>query len=107
MAAAKKLRWVHSTAAAIHQLLSPELVAGDIVLTNATQVHGVGGSIGPDLTEEGAIHRQPEWLNRHFLDPNSLTPSSPMPNFHFTDEQARDSRRWTIRSLVEAARTAN
>jgi phosphoglycerate dehydrogenase-like enzyme len=40
VAAAKKLRWVHSTAAAIHQLLSPELVAGDIVLTNSTQVHG-------------------------------------------------------------------
>jgi phosphoglycerate dehydrogenase-like enzyme len=40
VAAAKKLRWVHSTAAAIHQLLSPELVAGDIALTNSTQVHG-------------------------------------------------------------------
>ena len=40
MAAAKKLRWVHSTAAAVHQLLSPELVASDVVLTNSTQVHG-------------------------------------------------------------------
>jgi phosphoglycerate dehydrogenase-like enzyme len=40
VAAAKKLRWVHSTAAAVHQLLSPELVAGDIVLSNSTQVHG-------------------------------------------------------------------
>jgi phosphoglycerate dehydrogenase-like enzyme len=40
VAAAKKLRWVHSTAAAVHQLLSPELVAGEIVLTNSTQVHG-------------------------------------------------------------------
>jgi phosphoglycerate dehydrogenase-like enzyme len=40
VAAAKKLRWVHSTAAAVHQLLSPELVAGDLVLTNSTQVHG-------------------------------------------------------------------
>lgn len=40
VAAAKRLRWVHSTAAAVHQLLSPELLAGDVVLTNATQVHG-------------------------------------------------------------------
>ena len=40
VAAAKQLRWVHSTAAAIHQLLSPELVASQIVLTNSTQVHG-------------------------------------------------------------------
>jgi phosphoglycerate dehydrogenase-like enzyme len=36
----KQLRWVHSTAAAIHQLLSPALVASDIVLTNSAQVHG-------------------------------------------------------------------
>ena len=40
VAAAKKLRWVHSTAAAVHQLLLPELVASDVVLTNSTQVHG-------------------------------------------------------------------
>jgi len=38
--AAKKLRWIHSTAAAVHQLMSPELRAGDIVVTNASSVHG-------------------------------------------------------------------
>ncbi len=53
------------------------------------KLDGVGGSIGPDLTEEGANHRQPEWLQRHFLAPNSVSPNSPMPNYHFTDEQAR------------------
>ena len=53
------------------------------------KLNGVGGSIGPDLTEEGANHRQPDWLKRHFLEPNALSPSSPMPNFHFTSEQAR------------------
>ena len=37
---AKKLRWIHSTAAAVHQLMTPELVASDIVLTNARDVHG-------------------------------------------------------------------
>ncbi|MGH9492202.1 MAG: D-2-hydroxyacid dehydrogenase [Terriglobales bacterium] len=40
VAAAKKLRWVHSTAAAVHQLLLPELVASDVVLTNSSEVHG-------------------------------------------------------------------
>ena len=40
VAAAKKLRWIHSTAAAVHQLLLPELVASDVLLTNSTQVHG-------------------------------------------------------------------
>jgi phosphoglycerate dehydrogenase-like enzyme len=38
--AAKKLRWIHSTAAAVHQLMSPELRARDIIVTNARFVHG-------------------------------------------------------------------
>jgi phosphoglycerate dehydrogenase-like enzyme len=37
---ASKLRWLHSPAAAIHQLLFPEFVASDVVLTNAREVHG-------------------------------------------------------------------
>lgn len=37
---AKKLRWIHSPAAAVHQLIFPELVHSDIVLTNAREVHG-------------------------------------------------------------------
>jgi mono/diheme cytochrome c family protein len=49
----------------------------------------VGGSIGPELTEEGAVRRYPQWLERHFLEPNAVSPSSAMPNFHFTREQAR------------------
>src|SRR5271165_3892781 len=40
IAAAKKLRWIHSPAAAVHQLMFPELVKSDIVLTNAREVHG-------------------------------------------------------------------
>ena len=53
------------------------------------KLNGVGGSIGPDLTEEGASRRFPEWLERHFLTPSAVSPSSPMPNFNFTKEQAR------------------
>jgi len=40
IAAAKQLRWIHSPAAAVHQLIFPELVNSDIVLTNAREVHG-------------------------------------------------------------------
>lgn len=40
IAAAKKLRWIHSPAAAVHQLMFPELVNSDIILTNAREVHG-------------------------------------------------------------------
>jgi phosphoglycerate dehydrogenase-like enzyme len=38
-AKATKLRWIHSTAAAVHQLMSPELKASSVVLTNASRVH--------------------------------------------------------------------
>lgn len=37
---AKKLKWIHSPAAAVNQLLSPELVKSEIVVTNSTGVHG-------------------------------------------------------------------
>jgi phosphoglycerate dehydrogenase-like enzyme len=38
--AANKLRWIHSTAAAVHQMMTPELRATRIVVTNARDVHG-------------------------------------------------------------------
>jgi phosphoglycerate dehydrogenase-like enzyme len=38
--AAHRLRWIHSTAAAVHQLMFPELVASDVVVTNSREVHG-------------------------------------------------------------------
>lgn len=38
--AARKLRWIHSTAAAVHAVLIPEVVDSEIVVTNARNVHG-------------------------------------------------------------------
>jgi phosphoglycerate dehydrogenase-like enzyme len=40
LALAKKLRWIHSPAAAVHALMSPELAASPVVVTNARDVHG-------------------------------------------------------------------
>ena len=40
LAQAKKLRWIHSTAAAVHQLMIPELRDTSIVVTNARDTHG-------------------------------------------------------------------
>jgi D-2-hydroxyacid dehydrogenase (NADP+) len=40
LAIARKLRWIHSPAAAVHALLIPELVASNIILTNGRDVHG-------------------------------------------------------------------
>lgn len=38
--AAKKLRWIHSPAAAVHTLIFPELINSNIQITNAREVHG-------------------------------------------------------------------
>lgn len=38
--AATKLRWIHSPAAAVHQLMFPELIQSNVLLTNSTGIHG-------------------------------------------------------------------
>ncbi len=38
--AAKNLRWIHSPASAVHQLIFPELVSSDVILTNGRDVNG-------------------------------------------------------------------
>jgi len=39
-ALAKKLRWIHTPTAAVHQFLFAELVNSEVVLTNSSEVHG-------------------------------------------------------------------
>ncbi len=72
----------------------PELTAGRHLFETqgcrgCHKLNGVGGSIGPDLTGEGANHRSPDWLEKHFLAPAVVSAGSAMPNFHFTREQAK------------------
>jgi len=40
LALTRNLHWVHAPSAAVHQLLSPELVNSDVVVTNSREVHG-------------------------------------------------------------------
>ncbi len=40
VAAAPKLKWIHSPAAAVHLLMIPEIVDSDIIVTSARGVHG-------------------------------------------------------------------
>jgi phosphoglycerate dehydrogenase-like enzyme len=37
---AKSLRWIHAPSAAVHQMLFPELIGSDVILTNSREVHG-------------------------------------------------------------------
>jgi phosphoglycerate dehydrogenase-like enzyme len=39
-ATARSLRWIHAPTAAVHQLLFPEIVNSDVVVTNSREVHG-------------------------------------------------------------------
>lgn len=39
-AEARKLKWIHSPAAAVHQLMFPELVESNVIVTNSGGVHG-------------------------------------------------------------------
>jgi len=44
------------------------------------KIAGVGGNIGPDLTNEGNIlSHDAEWHRKHFKNPSSVTPGSIMP----------------------------
>ena len=38
--AARNLRWIHATTAAVHQLMFPELVESNVRVTNSTEIHG-------------------------------------------------------------------
>jgi mono/diheme cytochrome c family protein len=72
----------------------PELTAGRHLFETqgcrgCHKLNGVGGSIGPDLTEEGANHRSSDWLEKHFLAPAAVSTGSAMPNYHFTQDQAK------------------
>jgi mono/diheme cytochrome c family protein len=51
-------------------------------------VDGKGGTIGPTLNDVG-LRRTPDWIIRHFRDPQGVTPGSVMPRFGFTDVEAR------------------
>lgn len=39
-AAGARLKWIHSPAAAVHQLMFPELLRSEVIVTNSSSVHG-------------------------------------------------------------------
>jgi len=51
-------------------------------------VAGKGGTIGPALDNVG-LRRTPEWMMQHFREPKAVTPGTVMPQFGFTEEEAR------------------
>lgn len=46
---------------------------------NCHMIKGIGGNVGPNLTDEGAKNKGVDWHVKHLLDPQSTTPGSGMP----------------------------
>jgi menaquinol-cytochrome c reductase cytochrome b/c subunit len=75
------------------QSLSPQAEEGALLFAQSGCLschlfEGTGGTVGPNLTEEGTRGRGKEWQIEHLMDPQSKTPGSTMPAFtDFTDEQ--------------------
>jgi phosphoglycerate dehydrogenase-like enzyme len=40
LAHARRLKYIHTTTAAVHQLMFPELIASDVRITNSAEIHG-------------------------------------------------------------------
>ena len=53
------------------------------------KIEGVGGKIGPDLSDEGDKGRSEEWLIKYFKDPKSSMPEAKMRPVKGTDEELK------------------
>lgn len=47
------------------------------------RIRGKGGTMGPDLSEEGLVGHSEGWLDTQFINSKANFPNSPMPNFTF------------------------
>lgn len=53
------------------------------------KIEGVGGKMGPDLSDEGNKGRNEEWLVKFFKDPKSVSPEAKMRPVKATDEELK------------------
>jgi len=92
----------------------PTLLRGKLILRRegclgCHRVRGKGGSVGPDLTNEGSKNLRAfdfsrvsgpqtisNWMKRHFMDPGGVSPGSSMPAFALPDGE--------IEALIVAVR---
>ena len=80
--AARRLKWIHSTAAAVHALLLPEVVASDVVVTNARDVHGPAvaeHAMGLVWTVGRQLHRVRDFQHKHVWAQELLWDEVPHP----------------------------
>ncbi|MBI4376176.1 MAG: c-type cytochrome [Elusimicrobia bacterium] len=52
------------------------------------KIGGKGGAVGPEL-DKTAANKEAAWLERHFRDPQSVSPGSPMPKLNLLDDEIK------------------
>jgi phosphoglycerate dehydrogenase-like enzyme len=80
--AARRLKWIHSTAAAVHALLLPEVVASDVEVTNARDVHGPAvaeHAMGLVWAVGRQLHRVRDFQHKHVWAQELLWDEVPHP----------------------------
>ncbi|MBI3014203.1 MAG: c-type cytochrome [Candidatus Tectomicrobia bacterium] len=65
------------------------------------RVGRIGGKVGPELTFAGEKRSDPEWLLKHFRDPESLVPDSAMPSYKNLGEEELQALTAFVLSLRE------
>jgi ubiquinol-cytochrome c reductase cytochrome b subunit len=75
-------------------VVSPSVLAGRIIYDKngcaaCHSIHGKGGSLAPELTHVGS-QRDPDWLMRHFKDPQTVSPGSIMPKVTVSDKELKE-----------------
>jgi phosphoglycerate dehydrogenase-like enzyme len=79
---ARGLRWIHSPAAGVNQLMFPELIHSDLVLTNAREVHGTVVAelvIALVFALAKNLHRASHFQRQHLWGQESMWDESPRP----------------------------
>ncbi len=71
---------------------SPMLVEGkrlyrDLNCAYCHSIDGVGGIIGPDLTNVGSRRTDPQWVSAFLKDPRTVFPGSLMPKLQLLDDE--------------------
>src|SRR5439155_16493227 len=79
---ARNLRWIHSPAAGVNQLMFPALIHSDVVLTNAREVHGTVVAelvIALVFALAKNLHRAAHFQRQHMWAQESIWEETPRP----------------------------
>lgn len=66
------------------------------------RIHGVGGTVGPELTWVGERRKDPKWHLDHFIDPKKTSPGTTMPPYKHLKKADLDALTIYMLSLKRA-----